>query len=149
MRPIRSIADLRAVESEGFDAVCPQASPQKIIEASARRWSHATALHYIVGADDPSRDRRLSFVELRDDVLAAARAFRALGVTPGGSVAILANHTPTAQIALWGAQAAGKAAPMNPMLRPAHIAALLEASRAAVVVMMGVNCGASRGPSST
>lgn len=139
MRPIRSIADIRAVESEGFDALCPQASPQKIIEASTRRWPHATALHYVVDADDPSRDRRWSFAELRDDVVAAARAFRALGVAPGRSVAILANHTPSAQIALWGAQVAGHAAPMNPMLRPAHIAALLDASKAAVLVMMGVN----------
>ncbi len=139
MRSIRSKADIRALEAEGFDALCPHPSPYEIIEASAAQWPDRTALHYLVDAEDPARDRLWTFAELHDDVIAAARVFRALGVQSGRSVALLTNHTPSAQIALWGAQIAGRAVPINPLLRPAHIAALLKAADAAVIVMMGVN----------
>lgn len=139
MYPIKSISDLRAVEAEGIEALCPHASPQKIIEASALRWPDATAIYYSLNADDPSLDHRWTYSDLQADITAAARLFHALGVTADHSVAILANHTPSAQIALWGAGVAGRAAPVNPLLRPAHIAALLKASNAAVVIMMGVN----------
>lgn len=139
MRKIRSIDDIRALEAEGYDRFCPHPAPQKILADAAARWPDATALHYLTDVDDPAADRRWTYAELYRDVLAAARLFRALGVGPGRSVAIIANHTPMAQIALWGAQLAGRAAPMNPLLRPGHLAALLTASNAAAAVVMGVN----------
>ena len=71
--------------------------------------------------------------------MSAAAVFRGLGVTPERSVAILTQHTVSGQVALWGAQVAGRACPVNPMLKPDHVAALIRASNAACVVMMGVN----------
>ena len=139
MRHIGSLADIRAVEAIGYAEFCPHASPWGIISASAEKWPDNTALHYLEDASDPRRDRTWTYAELRADVVAAARVFRGFGVKPGRSVAILANHTPSAQIALWAAGMAGCAAPMNPLLRPEHIAALLKATKAAVVVMMGIN----------
>lgn len=139
MKAIKSIADIRAVESAGYDVFCPYASPQKIVEASAARWPDKIALHYLADANDASKDRRWTYSDLWNDVVSAARVFRKHGIVPGKSVAILANHTPAAQIALWGAQIAGRAVLINPLLRPAHIASLLSSAEVGIVVMMGVN----------
>ena len=136
---VRSIADIRALEADGLDSLCPNRSPQKIIEASAREWPDRTAIHYLADATDPKKDQRWSFSELHQDIMAAARVFRAAGASSDKSVAILANHTPSAQIALWGAQVAGRACPINPLLRPDHIAELFKAANVAAVVMMGAN----------
>ncbi len=139
MRPVQSIDDIRAVEADGLAALCPHGSPQRILAASARAWSERTAIHYLVDAGDPARDQRWRYDELYAAINAAALGFRANGVTAEKSVAILANHTPLAQIALWGAQLAGRACPINPMLRPEHIAALFDAADVAVAVVMGSN----------
>ncbi|MGI9426610.1 MAG: AMP-binding protein [Hyphomicrobiaceae bacterium] len=136
---IRSIADIRALEAGSFDTLCPNRSAHSIIEASAKQWPDRTAIHYLADATDPKKDQRWSFSELHNGVMASARIFRAAGVSSDNSVAILANHTPLAQIALWGAQVAGRACPINPLLRPDHIAELFKAANVAAVVMMGAN----------
>ena len=56
-----------------------------------------------------------------------------------GAVAILAPNIPATHYALWGAQVAGRACPINFMLQPDHVAALLDASGAKVVVALGPN----------
>ncbi len=139
MKPIRSVADIRNVEAQGLAALCPHGSPQKILEASARAWPDRTAIHYLTDPAAPENDRRWSFADLYADIQAAARVFRAYGVVAGKSVAILGNHTPSAQIALWGAQLAGRACPINPLLRAEHIAVLFDAAQVEVAVVMGRN----------
>ncbi len=135
---IRSIDDIRRLEARGLHGVCPHPSPLKILEASAAQWPDATAICYLEDVSQ-GKERHLSYRDLLAHVRAAGQVFRGLGVVPGHCVAILGSHTPSTQIALWGAQMAGSACPINPMLRPDHIAALLAASKAAVVVAMGVS----------
>jgi fatty-acyl-CoA synthase len=48
-------------------------------------------------------------------------------------------HVPAAQIALWGAEIAGRAFPVNPMLRREHLTALLQAANVNVAVVLGTN----------
>ena len=139
MTVIRTIDDIREFEAMGFDALCPQSSPWEILQASAQRWPDRTAIHYLTDAKDPMQDVKFTYSELQLSVAAAASAFRKLGITRDDSVVILANHTPSAQIALWGAQLAGRACPVNPLLQPEHIVRLLEASGAKVLVVMGPN----------
>ena len=136
---IRSIADIRKLEASGIEAVYPQLSPHKILEASAAQWPDKPAILYLHDASDPIRDETVSYAELLARVEAAASLFRVLGAVRGKSVAILSTHTLSSQIALWGAQLVGCACPINPMLRAEHIANLLKASDAALIVAMGVN----------
>src|SRR5690606_15469837 len=81
--------------------------------------------------------RRVRYRELLAQVHRAANAFRALGVGPQDSVALLAPNTPEAQAVLWGAQLAGRACPINTLLQPSHIAGLMQAARAKVLVALG------------
>lgn len=136
---ISTHADILAQEAAGLDAFCPAQSPYAMIAAAAARAPGAQAIRYVRDADDPSRDLCLTYADLMDQIHAAANLFRVMGVGPDDAVAILAPHTPSTQIALWAAEVAGSACPINLMLRPDHIAALLAAAGVKLVVMMGVN----------
>jgi fatty-acyl-CoA synthase len=110
-----------------------------LIEDAARRSPDRCALHYLADIDDPGRNQRISYSALIGKIRQAANLFRRLGIGAEESVAILMPHVPSSQIALWGAEIAGRVCPINPMLRPEHVVALLTAARAKVAVILGEN----------
>jgi fatty-acyl-CoA synthase len=108
---IRTLSDIEAIEAHGFDAVYPQQSPWDILRTQAVQRPEAIAIRYLRDADDPSRDECVSYAQLADRIMGAARLFRAHGVTPKKAVAILTQHTVSAQIALWGGANRGAGLP--------------------------------------
>lgn len=136
---VRNSADLAAIEACGWQAFLPSPTPLALIEDAARKRPDHCALHYLADIDDPSRNLRISYAALARKIRQAANLFRRLGVGPADAVALLMPHVPAAQIALWGAEIAGRACPVNPMLRPEHIAALMTAAGAKVAVVLGAN----------
>ncbi|MEC7762378.1 MAG: AMP-binding protein [Pseudomonadota bacterium] len=136
---IRSQADIRTLEERPFNAVFPHRSPWDILRAQAEERPDAVAIRYIRDATDPRADEVITYADFARRIMGAAKVFRALGVGSTDAVAVLAQHTPSAQTAIWGAQIAGRACPINPLLKPDHIAALLAAAGAKAVVIMGVN----------
>jgi fatty-acyl-CoA synthase len=136
---IHTAADLDAIERLGFEAYLPSPTPFGLIEDAARARPDHCALHYLTNIGDPGRDIRISYAEFAGKIRQAANLFRRLGVGADDSVALLMPHVSAAQIALWGAEIAGRACPVNPMLRPDHIIGLLKASRAKVAVVLGNN----------
>jgi fatty-acyl-CoA synthase len=69
----------------------------------------------------------------------AALVFRRLGAGPGAPVAIFGPNTLWTQVALWGAELAGLACPINPLLNADSIIGLIRASGTRVAVIVGVN----------
>lgn len=136
---IRTQADLDTIEQGGLDAFLPSARPLGLIEDSARARPDHCALHYLADIGDPGRNQQISYAALVGKIRQAANLFHRLGVGAGDSVAILMPHVPSGQIALWGAEVAVAACPVNPMLRPEHIIGLLKAARAKVAVVLGNN----------
>ena len=134
---LKTLADIEALEARGFDAVYPLKSPWELLQARAKATPDALAIRYLTDATDPEGFVDLTHGTLVDNIARAARVFRSLGVVPGKSVAFLGQHTPSAHAVIWGAQVAGHLCPINPMLRPDHIAALLQAADAAAVVITG------------
>ena len=80
---------------------------------------------------------RTSYAQLLAGIHRAANLFRSLGVGAQDAVALLAPNIPATHAALWGAQLAGRACPINYLLQPEHIAALLQASGAKLLVVLG------------
>ncbi len=64
----------------------------------------------------------------------AANAFFRAGVTPGTAVTVLLPNLPQTHYALLGAQAAGIASPVNPMLEVDYIAAIVDETGAQALV---------------
>ena len=138
-RKIRDEADIAAIEREGLAAFLPHASPFALIEAAAQQFPSRPAIRYVVKPGAPDTDRLLSYSEFAGRIRQAANLFRRLGVGRDDAVAILAPHVLSTQIALWAAELAGRACPINPMLAPEHVVSLLRASGAKVAVVLGNN----------
>ncbi|GLH78449.1 acyl-CoA synthetase [Bradyrhizobium sp. SSBR45G] len=136
---VRTEADLAAIERDGLDAFLPHASPFALIEASARHWPQQTAIRYVTRVGQPETDIAVSYDALARRIRQAANLFRRLGVGPDDAVAILAPHTLATEIALWAAQVAGRACPINPMLPSEHVVSLIAASGAKIAIVLGEN----------
>ena len=135
--PIRDEADIKAVEAAGLDAFLIAPTPYAILQRAASLWPGGSAIRYV--PSDGESETAISFAGLLDHVQRAASLFRRLGATAEDSVAIFMPHTLNTQVALWGAERAGRAGPINPMLQADHIVALLRASRARIAIVLGTN----------
>jgi fatty-acyl-CoA synthase len=134
-----SLADIEALERTPYEQAIPARTTYGLIARAARQFGERTAFTYLPDGELATPPQRITYRELLANVHRAANLFRRLGVGPDDAVAILAPNIPATHYALWGAQVAGRACPINFMLQPDHVAALLQASGAKVVVALGPN----------
>ena len=136
---IRNLADIEALESQPYESAVPARSTYELISLAAKRFPLREAFRYLPDGDLATEPHRIRYSLLLENIQRAASLFRSLGVGPDGAVAILAPNMPETQYALWGAQLAGRACPINYLLQADHIAALLKASNARLIVALGPN----------
>jgi fatty-acyl-CoA synthase len=134
-----SLADIERLEQTPRGQTAPHRSPYALIRATAERFPEREAFRFLPDADLATEPRRISYRALLADIHRAANLFRSLGVGPDDAVALLAPNLPEAHAVLWGAQLAGRVCPINYLLQPDHIAALLKASNAKLLVALGPN----------
>jgi fatty-acyl-CoA synthase len=134
-----SLADIEALERTPYDAAIPARTTYGLIARAAQQHAERIAFTYLPDGELATPPVQVTYRELLANIHRAANLFRRLGVGPEDAVAILAPNIPGTHYALWGAQLAGRACPINFMLQPDHVAALLEASGAKVVVALGPN----------
>lgn len=132
-----SLADVRATEAEMPFAA--RALPKSMYEFLGRaRAAHGTrpALTFQLFSDPASKSETLSWNALFARVTQAANLFRKLGVGENDVVAyVLPNSMETAVTLLAGA-VAGIVNPINPLLEPEQISAILRETGAKVVVTL-------------
>ncbi|MCP5368299.1 MAG: acyl-CoA synthetase [Hyphomicrobiales bacterium] len=134
---VATLADVAALEARPLADNLPARSVYGLIERAARLHGDRAAFTYLPDGDPATAPRQLSFAELRARVTQAANLFHSLGLGPDESVAILAPNTPSTQVAMWGAETAARACPINILLDADHVAELVRAARARVLVALG------------
>jgi fatty-acyl-CoA synthase len=136
-QPIRSLDDLSRFEAAmTLEERLPERSVLDVFIGSAARHPDSTAVTMLMTGAPDEQPRRVSYRDLLGLVRRAANAFHALaGPRPG--VAYMLPYLIETHATLWGAQAAGYAVPINFLLQPDHIAELLRASGAKVLVALG------------
>jgi len=139
MQAFTTLADIQRLEQTPREQTAPNRSPYALIRATAERFPEREAFTFLPDADLATEPRRVSYRALLADIHRAANLFRSLGVGSGDAVALLAPNLPEAHAVLWGAQLAGRVCPINYLLQPDHIAALLKASNAKLLVALGPN----------
>ncbi len=139
MKFIATLADIEALESQPYELSVPAGSTYELIQRAAERFPQRHAFRYLPDGDLATAPRCIRYADLLHNINRAANLFRSLGVGPHDAVAILAPNMPETHYALWGAQVAGRACPINYLLHADHIAALLKAARAKVIVALGPN----------
>ena len=87
----------------------------------------APALHFLPNADPADTPIVISHRDFLAGVTQAANMFHSLGVGSYDVVSFLLPLLPEAFVTLFGAEAAGIANPVNPLLEPHQIAEILEA----------------------
>ncbi|MDQ2928759.1 MAG: acyl-CoA synthetase [Pseudomonadota bacterium] len=112
-------------------------STYEALQAGARRNLAATAIRFLTHADPDEEPLTISHGQFIARVTQAANLFHDLGVGPGDVVSLLLPLVPEAFFALFGAQAAGIANPVNPLLSAAQIVEILRAAQTTVLVALG------------
>jgi fatty-acyl-CoA synthase len=134
---VRTRDDLLRFEAEmTLEERLPERSVLDVFIASAARQPDRTALTMLVTGAPDEQPRRVSYRELLGLVRRAANLFAALGGARPGVAYMLPSLVET-HATLWGAETAGYAVPINFLLQPEHIAGLLKASGASILVALG------------
>ncbi|WP_028713287.1 acyl-CoA synthetase [Paracoccus sp. J55] len=132
-----NVADRDAVETEMPYAQrqVPQTVYQALTETRDRH-PQRPAISFQLFSDPKAPARTLTWTELHERVTETANLFRSLGVGPGDVVAYLLPNCIKAPIVLLAGATAGIVNPINPLLEPDHIAAILRESGARVLVTL-------------
>src|SRR6201993_623310 len=129
--------DVRAFERVPYGDRIAAQSTYEAIKLAASRFPDAPAIQFLANADPADPPVVITYRDFVARVTQAANIFHSLGVGPGDVVSFLLPLLPEAFVTLFGAEAAGIANPVNPLLEPYQIAEILEAARTTVLVALG------------
>jgi len=135
--PLANDADQRAFESVPYAERIAAPSTYEALRIGTSAAPDGPAILFLRDADPDETPVRITHRELFGRMTQVANAFHALGVGPGDVVTVLLPLVPQAFVALYGAEAAGIANPVNPLLEAGQIAEILRAARTKVLVTLG------------
>lgn len=128
--------DLRHIESVPLWDRVGASNVPAALENVAARYPDRPALTFLPDASLETTPDVLRYSDLMRKIRQAANLFRALGADEHNAVAFLLPPIPAAYITLWAAETASRACPINYLLDTEHIAHLLEASGATILVAL-------------
>jgi fatty-acyl-CoA synthase len=124
-----SDADVRAFETTPFADRIAAPNTYEALRVGAARDPDAAALLFLRNADPEEAPVRVSHREFFGRLTQVANMLHGLGVGPDDVVSLLLPLLPQSFCALFGAEAAGIANPVNPLLEAAQIAEILRAAK--------------------
>lgn len=134
---IQNSADVSCIEQQSYDAYMPAQSVFQALEQSARTHGSRRALTYVVSPDPEREPSSWTYAEFVAKVRQAANLFRRLAGNEAPRVATLMPNIPQAWFTMFGAETAGVLCPINYLLDAEHIADLVEATGANILVILG------------
>lgn len=134
-------ADVAAIEAVPLSQRLEAASTYDAIRMGAALSPDAPAIQFMSTCDPLEATMDISHGEFFRRVTQAANLFTSLGVESGDVVSLLLPLVPQSFYALFGAEAAGIANPVNPLLEPHQLAEIMLAANTKVVVVHGPNAG--------
>ncbi|MET1115539.1 MAG: AMP-binding protein [Comamonas sp.] len=134
IRPIRSLADIEAIEQTPLDALIAPRSTHALFEASARGHGAGAALTFLKTADVDADAEHYTYAQLLGKINQTANALHRLGLGSQDTVAIMLPGCAEYHFALWGGEAAAIVQPINPLLTAQKISSLLNATQARALI---------------
>ena len=134
---LRSATDVTAFEATPYAERIAALSTYEALQRGAARDPGAAAIQFLLKADPEETPRTISYAQFIARVTQSANLFNALGVGTNDVVSLLLPLLPQSFFALFGAQAAGIANPVNPLLSADQIAEILRAANTKVLVVLG------------
>ncbi|SNR64992.1 acyl-CoA synthetase [Puniceibacterium sediminis] len=132
-----SMADRNAIEAEMLweNRDLPK-TLFGLLSRTAGTFPDRPAVSYQIFSGPKDKAETLRWSQLLDRVTQAANLFRSLGIGETDVVAYVLPNCNETTVALLGAMVAGIANPINPLLEPEQIAAILRETKAKVVVTL-------------
>ena len=130
-------ASVAALEAVPYDERIAAASTYEALRLGSLADPAAPAISFLPTASADDTPVVISHAQCFARTTQAANAFAALGVGPGDVVSLLLPLVPQAFFALYGAEAAGIANPVNPLLEPYQLVEILRAANTKVLVTLG------------
>lgn len=135
-KPLRNLDDILDIERVPFDQRVSASTTYDLFRSAADRFADRPALTTLPKGTPFSGGRTLSYRDLFDTVTRTANLFRRLGLQHDESVSILLPNIAEFQFAMWGAEAAGRANPINPFLDVEAIGAIVRAARTRILITL-------------
>lgn len=133
----RGAADRDAVEREmPYEARDNGRTVYEVLSRTAERFPDRPAVSFQLLSGPRDHATTLTWREFRQRVTETANLLRKLGVGPNDTVAYLLPNSIETPVVLLAGMTVGVVSPINPLLEADHIASLLRATRAKVLVTL-------------
>lgn len=132
---------VKALEATPLRERLAALSTYEALRVGASHNPQSPAIQWLPNASPEDTPLTLSHAQFFAGVTQVANALHVLGVRPGDAVSFLLPLIPQAFMTLYGAEAAGIANPVNPLLEPWQLAEILRAARTRVLVTLGPTPG--------
>lgn len=134
---IRNLADIEAIEQVPLSERTSESSTYQLIRNGAAINPDAIAMSFISNGDDFTRPQRITYGQFIAKIHQTANMLADLGIGPTDVVTYLLPNLPQTHFVLWGAETAGIANPVNPMLEAETIKEICQAAGTKVLVALG------------
>ena len=138
---LASLQDVQALEATPFRERVDAPSTLDAIRIGAAYDPAAPAIQFLPNADPAEPALVISHAQFLARVYQSANLFASLGVGPNDVVSLMLPLVPQSFYALFGAEAAGIANPVNALLEPHQLAEILQAAQTKVLVTLGPTPG--------
>ncbi len=133
--------DVERIERMPLESQYDAQSTYDMLRVAAERHGERPALVFAPRGSADEAPVSFGYTDLVRRVTQAANLFHRLGVGPTDVVAYVLPNLPQTHFVLWGAEAAGIACAVNPMLEASHIVDILRAAGAKVLVTVAPGPG--------
>jgi fatty-acyl-CoA synthase len=114
----------------------PHTNSYEMLQLSVEQFDQDSALEFLLSGAKDETARTVSYGELGQRINQTANLLHSLGLRTDQAVSIVLPVLPETHFAIWGAQAAGIANPINPMLEADHIGEIMHAAESRVVICL-------------
>jgi fatty-acyl-CoA synthase len=139
---IRGVKDIEEIEKVPLSERLKESSTYEIIEKGASMNPDGVAISFIMDGDKYDQPQQITYTQLIGRIRQTANMLNDLGVGPQDVVTYLLPNIPQTHFVLWGAEVAGIANPINPMLEASTIKDICIAAQTKVLVSLGEFPGA-------
>lgn len=133
----RGVPDVKRIEAEmPWEARDVAKTVYGMICRTAERYPAGKAVSFQLESGPKDKAETLTWRELREKVAQCANAFRAAGIGESDVVALVLPNSTETVVATLGGMTAGIVNPINPLLEPEQISAILRETNAKIVVTL-------------
>lgn len=134
---IAAIDDIRRIEEVPLQERIRVRSTYEMILHGARGREDQAAIRFFSQGSDFRSAHAVTYRQFIARIHQTANLLHEFGIGPGDAVTILLPNLPQTHFAIWGAEAAGIANPVNPLLGVPSIAAIMNVARSKALIALG------------